>query len=137
MVQLNLNLMFACSAPASKNMHSMCAQPGKSIFVDLNTNGNPLHGIYEYTIHEGTSLGKPYTLTSMSNMQITRVHAGKKGDTQNRSPLSTVTLWYLCGINHHSIGPFIFSLCLLLSVSLYSQFAISKMVTPPWVQLLR
>ena len=37
-------------------------------------------------------------------MQITRIHAGKKGDTQVRSPLSTGTLWHLRGINHRSIG---------------------------------
>ena len=37
-------------------------------------------------------------------MQVTRVHAGKRSDTQVRSPLSAGALWYLRGINHRSIG---------------------------------
>ena len=40
----------------------------------------------------------------MSNTQVTRVHVGEKGDMQVRSPFSSGTLWYLCGINHRSIG---------------------------------
>ena len=41
---------------------------------------------------------------STSSMQVTRVHGGKKGDTQVCSPLSIGTLWYLRGINYHSVG---------------------------------
>ena len=70
--------------------------------LDLHANGNPFCVIHEHTVHEGTSLGTRYTPTSTSNTQVTTVHAGKKGDTQVRLPLSA--LQYLYGINHCSIG---------------------------------
>ena len=41
---------------------------------------------------------------STSNTQVTRIYAGKMGATQVRLPFSTDALWYLCGINHRSIG---------------------------------
>ena len=75
-----------------------------AFFVDLQANGNPLRVTREHTVHEDASLGKRYTTASTSNTQVTRVHAYKKGDTQVRLPLSIGALWYLCGINHHSIG---------------------------------
>ena len=96
--------MLACTVPASKNKRSACTQPGTHVFVDLHTNQNPSRVIHEHTVHEGTRLSTWYTPASTSNTQVTRVHAGKNGDTQVRSPLSTSTLWYLHGINHHSIG---------------------------------
>ena len=77
-------------------------------FVDLHANGNPLHVTRERTVHKDASLGKRYTPASTSNTssntQVTRVHASKKGDMQVRLPLSIGALWYLRGINHHSIG---------------------------------
>ena len=73
-------------------------------FLNLHANGNPSRVLHERTVHEGASLGTRYMPASMSNTQVTRVHAGKKGDTQVRSPLSTIALWYLGGINHRSIG---------------------------------
>ena len=82
----------------------MCTQPGTHVFCRLHANKNPSRVIHEYTVHEDASLGTRYTLASMSNTQVTRVHAGKKDDTQVRSPLSTDALWYLRGINNHSIG---------------------------------
>ena len=103
-VQLDLNLRLACAVPASKNTRSSCAQPGPRVFVDLHANGNPLRVTRERTVHEDASLGKRYIPTSTSNMQVTRVDASKKGDTQFRLPLSNGALWYLRGINHHSIG---------------------------------
>ena len=75
-----------------------------AFFVDLHANGNPLRVTHERTVHEDASLGKQYTPASTSNTQVTRVHASKKGDTQVCLPLSIGALWYLCGINHHSIG---------------------------------
>ena len=105
-VQLNLNLTLACTVPTSKNTRSACAQPGPRVFADLHANGNPLHVTRERTVHEDASLGKRYTPASMSNMQVTRVHVSKKGDTQVHLPLSIGALWYLRGINHHSIGLF-------------------------------
>ena len=73
-------------------------------FGDLHANRNPSRVIHECTVHEGASLGTQYMPTSVSNTWVARVHAGKKGDTQVRSPLSTGALWYLRGINHRSIG---------------------------------
>ena len=55
-------------------------------------------------MHAQASLGTRYTPASTSNTQVKRVHTGKKSYTQVHSPLSTDTLWNLCGINHHIIG---------------------------------
>ena len=92
--------MVTCTVPASKNTYSQ----EHTFFVDLYTIGNPSCVIHEPTVHDGASLASRYTPISMSNTQVTRVHAGKKGDTQVHSPLSTGALWYLRGINHCSIG---------------------------------
>ena len=75
-----------------------------TFFVYLHANGNPPCVIHEQTVHEGASLGTLYKPTSMSNMQVTRVHTIKKGDTQVHSPLSNGALWYLCVHNHRSFG---------------------------------
>ena len=99
-----MSLTLACAVPASKNTRSACAQPGQRVFVDLHANRNPLRVTRERTVHEDVSLGKRCTPASTSNTQVTRVHASKKGDTQVRLPLSISALWYLRGINHHSIG---------------------------------
>ena len=85
-MQLDLNLMLVCAVPASKNTHSECSQPGKRIFVNLHTNGNPSRVIHECTVHEGAGLGTQYTPASTSTTQVTRVKAIKKGDTQVCSP---------------------------------------------------
>ena len=103
-VQLDLTLTLTCAVPASKNTRSACAQPGLRVFVDLHANGNPLLVTRERTVHEDASLGKRYTPASTSNTRVTRVHTSKKGVTQVRLPLSIGALWYLRGINHHSIG---------------------------------
>ena len=84
--------MLACTVPVSKNKRSACKQPGTWVFVDLHANGNPFCVIHEHTVHEGGSLGTRYTPASTSNTQVTKVHAGKKGDTQVRLPLSTGAL---------------------------------------------
>ena len=77
MVQLDLDLMFTCAVPASKNTCSECSQPGRHIFVDLHAIGNPSCVIHERTVHEDVSLGTRYTPASTSNTQVTRVHADK------------------------------------------------------------
>ena len=56
------------------------------LLIKLHAIGNPLHVIHKCTVHEGVGLA------STSNTQVTRVHAGEKGDTQVRSSLSTGTL---------------------------------------------
>ena len=56
-VQLDLNLMLACTVPTSKNTCFTCTQPGTHRFVHLHANGNPSHVIHERTVCEGTSLG--------------------------------------------------------------------------------
>ena len=132
MEQLDLNLMLECAVPTSKNTRSVCIQPGRCVFCRLHTNKNPSHVIHEHTVHEDVSLGTRYTLASTSNTQVTRVHTGKKGDTQVRSPLSTGALWYHRGINHRSIGLSARSMIIIMCFT--NQFAISKKVTPPWVR---
>ena len=105
-VQLDLNLTLAVLYPRVKPHVLPAHNQDHAFFVDLHANGNPLRVTHERTVHEDASLGKRYTPASTSNTQVTRVHASKKGDTQVRLPLSISALWYLRGINHHSIGLF-------------------------------
>ena len=59
--------------------------------------------MHERTVHKGASLGNGYTPASTSNTQVTRVHAGKKVETQVCLFVCTGALWYIRFINHHSI----------------------------------
>ena len=78
-----------------------------TFFGDLHANENPSCVLHERTVHEGATLGTRYTPASTSNMQVTRVHTGKRV-THKFAHLSVPAPHgtYICGINHHSIGLF-------------------------------
>ena len=70
---------------ASNNAHSACAQPGSCIFIYLHADGNPLGLMHEYTVHSSASLGTRYisvSTTRVANVQVTKVHAVNKSNTQ-------------------------------------------------------
>ena len=69
---------------------------------------------------------------STSNTQVTRVHASKKSNAQVCSLLSTNALWHPHGIT----AALVHLLDIIIIMHFTSQFAISELVTPQWVQLL-
>ena len=104
-----------------------------AFFVDLHAHGNPLCVTRERTVHEDASLGKRYTPASTSNMQVTRVHESKKGDTQVCLP--SVSAPY--GISVILITTaLVYPLDKIIIMCFTTQFAISKKVTPQLVRLL-
>ena len=83
---------------------------------------NPSRVTHERTVQARMSLSTQYMPASTSNMQVTRVQAGKKSYTQVCLPLSTGALWYF-------VASITASLVYVLAIT-YHAF-ISEKVTPP------
>ena len=84
-----------------------------AFFANLHINENPSCLTHERTIQACMSLGTRYTPASVSDMQVTRVHAGKNSYMQVCSRLSTVahgivvgsittSLLYLLAVTYHA-----------------------------------
>ena len=113
--------MLAHTVPVRKNTCFACTQPGNTSFLKC------LHAIHECSVHAPVSLSTRYAPASTINMEVTRIHAGKKSNTYEYVHLSVLSPYGIPEALITTALVYLFTKTIIMCFT--SQFAIFEKVT--------